>query len=326
MTARVTVLGSINIDLVAYTDRLPAGGETVLASSFETFPGGKGANQAVAAARMGARVAMLGRVGEDAFGDQLLDNLQANGVDVGLIKRSMGATGTALITVDRQGRNTIVVAPGANGKVLPADLDDWQAALTGADALLMQLEIPLETVLEAARRAKTSGAAVILNPSPARALPDELLDLADVLVMNEHETALISGMAATSRDQVERAAQTLLERGVDWVVVTLGEEGALAVSRREVLHSPGFEVEAVDTVAAGDAFTGALAAALAESGVFSFRRTADGSKSAKRAMAEAVDDNIIRIANAAGALAVTVRGAQPSLPTRTQVEDFLRKR
>ncbi len=312
MPAHLTVLGSINMDLVVYADRLPVSGETLLGNSFQSFPGGKGANQAVAAARMGARVTMLGRVGEDAFGDQLLVNLRANGVDAGRVKRSRVASGVALITVDRQGRNTIVVAPGANGEVLPADLDDWQAALTGADSLLMQLEIPLETVLEAARRVKTAGAAVILNPSPARALPEELLRLVDVLVMNEHETALISGMEATTRDQIERASQALLEQGVGWVVVTLGEAGALAIGRDGTFYSPGFAVGVVDTVAAGDAFTGALAATLAERGMI-------------RPVPTSAAD-LLRIANAAGALAVTVRGAQPSLPTRAEVDDFLRNR
>lgn len=312
MTVRLTVLGSINMDLVVYTDRLPASGETVLGASFQTFPGGKGANQAVAAARMGAQVTMLGKVGADAFGSQLLTNLRTDGVDASRVIQTSTASGTALITVDRQGRNTIVVVPGANGEVLPEDLDGWQDALTGADGLLMQLEIPLGTVIEAARRAAAGGAPVILNASPAHALPEELLRLVDVLVMNEHETALISGMDITSLEQIERAARVLLERGAGWVVVTLGEEGALAVSRTGAIHSPGFKVEAVDTVAAGDAFTGALAVALAERGA--------------RAPVSAGAVEILRLANAAGALAVTVRGAQPSLPTRARVDDFLRSR
>ncbi len=321
MTAHVTVLGSINMDLVVYTDRLPSSGETVLGTSFQTFPGGKGANQAVAAARMGARVAMLARVGDDAFGGQLMTNLRANWVDADWVKRTDTASGTALITVDREGRNTIVVVPGANGEVLPADLDSWQDALTAADVLMMQLEIPLETVLEAARRAMAAGAVVVLNPSPARPLPEELLSLVDVLVMNEPETALISGMGAATQDQIEQAASALLERGVGWVVVTLGEEGALAVSRAGTILSPGFKVKVVDTVAAGDAFTGALAAALAE-GVSKVK------PAGRAALQEALEGrrDILRIANAAGALAVTVRGAQPSLPTRAQVDDFLRSR
>ncbi len=359
MPARLTVLGSINMDLVVYADRLPASGETLLATDFQTFPGGKGANQAVAAARMGAQVQMLGKVGEDAFGEQLLANLRANGVDAEGVGRSKAPSGTALITVDRRGRNTIMVVPGANGEVLPGDLDGWQGALTRTDVLLMQLEIPLETVLAAARRARSGGARVMLNPSPAQPLPDELLSLVDVLVLNETEIGLISGEDVSTSEKLERAGRKLLELGVGWVVVTLGGEGVLAVDREEMLRAPAFEVEVVDTVAAGDAFTGALAVALAENDEFKVRPDVKGSTKVGRTLAEPVEANArrsangedelavgssdsnrraalrhrqrarldaLRIANAAGALAVTVRGAQPSLPTRAQVVDFLRSR
>ena len=304
MPARLTVLGSINMDLVVYTDRLPASGETLLASSFQTFPGGKGANQAVAAARMGAQVQMIGKVGRDAFGEQLLANLRANDVATAHVGRANTSSGTALITVAAQGRNTIVVAAGANHEVLPQDLDDWQDALINADLLLMQLEIPLKTVIEAARRAHARGVRVMLNPSPMQPLPAELLGTLDMLVMNESETALLSGEDVSTPQGLERAGHKLLAAGVEWVVITLGGQGAVAVNREGVIHSPAFRVQVVDTVAAGDAFTGALAVAMAE---------------------KAEPQEALRIANAAGALAVTVRGAQPSLPTRVQVDDFLRK-
>ncbi len=365
MPARLTVLGSINMDLVVYADRLPASGETLLATDFQTFPGGKGANQAVAAARMGAQVHMLGKVGEDAFGKQLLANLRANGVTTEGVGRSKAPSGTALITVDRHGHNTIMVVPGANSEVLPGDLDRWQAALTQTDGLLMQLEIPLETVIAAARLARSSGVRVILNPSPAQVLPVELLGLIDVLILNETEIGLISGEDVWSPDKLERAGRKLLELGVGWVVVTLGGDGALAVGREGTLHAPAFEVEVVDTVAAGDAFSGALAVALAEKDGFKVRSHAEGSPESVRTVAEPVEANVrrnaidedelmekasemdsarraalrqaqgkaqgarldaLRMANAAGALAVTMRGAQPSLPTRAQVVDFLRSR
>ncbi len=316
MPAHLTVLGSINMDLVVYTERLPAAGETLLGSSFQTFPGGKGANQAVAAARMGASVRMLGKVGSDAFGEELLANLHANNVDTKHVDRGPSASGTALITVDSGGHNTIVVIPGANSEVLPAALGGWGDALTHADGLLMQLEIPPETVLAAAQVAHLAGVRVILNPAPAQPLPPELLQLVDVMVLNETETALISDQDVSTPARMEEAARKLLEAGVGWVVITLGEQGVLAVSAKDTLRAPAFHVTAVDTVAAGDAFTGALAVALLSPS------TGTSTGSAQRSgLGES-----LRIANAAGALAVTVRGAQPSLPTRQMVEDFLRSR
>jgi len=331
MPARMTVLGSINMDLVVYTQRLPASGETLLASSFQTFPGGKGANQAVAAARMGAQVQMLGKVGADAFGEQLVSNLRANHVSTMHVEQSRAPSGTALITVDAQGHNTILVVSGANSEVLPQDLENWRNALVNAEILLMQLEIPLETVVAAARLARANGVLVMLNPSPAQALPPELPGLIDVMVMNESETALISGEDVASPAELERAGRKLLDQGVGWVVITLGGQGAMGVGHEGVIHAPGFEVEVVDTVAAGDAFTGALAVTLAESKGF---HTEPGEALARsaRPMAFSMSSgtrsglDILRIANAAGALAVTVRGAQPSLPTRRQVVDFLRSR
>lgn len=322
MPARLTVLGSINMDLVVYTDRLPDRGETILGSTFQTFPGGKGANQAVAAARMGAAVTMLGKVGRDAFGEELLANLSINGVDTSRVNRTQGSSGTALITVDEQGHNTIVVVPGANAEVLPSDLESWATALEKCDGLLLQLEIPLETVIAGARLAHEMGVRVILNPAPARELPAKLLSCVDVLVLNETETALISGEDISTQDNLERAACRLLSSGVGWVVITLGGQGALAVGSGEVIRVPGFEVEVVDTVAAGDGFIGALAVALAEvngSGI-------ETVETLEQRLASTNSGDILRIANAAGALAVTVRGAQPSLPTRQMVEEFLRSR
>ncbi len=295
MTAHVAVVGSLNMDLVVRSPRIPAPGETVLGGSFFTAPGGKGANQAVAAARMGAAVTMVGRVGADGFGAALLDALAADGIDVRWVGRDEdAATGVALIVVDDRGQNTIVVASGANSRLSPADVAAADEALAGCDVLLLQLETPLETVLAAAQVAHRHGARVILNPAPAGVLPAPLLALVDTLVPNESETALLTGLAG----DVEAAAAALLAQGVGRLILTLGERGALLAEHGSVQRFEAFPVTVVDTTAAGDAFVGALAAALGEG----------------RPLAEAV-----RWGNAAGALAATDWGAQPSLPRRDKV-------
>jgi len=291
------------MDLVARAPRIPRPGETIIGRDFHTLPGGKGANQAVAAARLGARVAMVGRVGRDAFAKPLLDNLAAAGVDHTFVIEDPGAaTGVALIEVDDGGQNSIVVASGANMRLTPADVDAAEAAIAAADVLLLQLETPLETVIHAARAARAHGVRVLLNPAPARPLPPALLSLVDVLVPNESETALLTGMPVGNQAQVEAAAQALRGLGVGAVILTLGERGALLAQAEKTEHFPAFAVTAVDTTAAGDAFMGGLAVALAEG----------------QSLAEGV-----RWGNAAGALAATQLGAQPSLPTRQAVEKLL---
>ena len=305
MSAHVTVVGSLNMDLVVRAPYAPRPGETIIGGEFHTVPGGKGANQAVAAARLGARVAMVGRVGGDAFAGSLLDNLAAAGVDHTFVSRDPEtATGIALIVVDDAGQNSIVVVPGANGRLAPADVDAAQAAIGAADVLLVQLESPLETVLRAAELAKAQGTRVILNPAPApvRPLPATLLALVDVLIPNESETALLAGRSVSSRAEAETAAEALREMGVSTVILTLGERGALLAYEDGVELLPAFEVRPVDTTAAGDAFVAGFAVALAEG----------------RPVPEAV-----RWGNAAGALATTTLGAQPSLPTRRALEGML---
>jgi len=303
MTAHVTVVGSLNMDLVARAPRIPHPGETVIGGDFRTIPGGKGANQAVAAARLGAQVSMVGRVGRDAFANPLLDNLAAAGVDhTFVIRGPKAATGVALIMVDDGGQNSIVVASGANMRLSPADVDGAEIAIADADALLLQLESPLKTVIRAAEVAHAHGVTVILNPAPARSLPGPLLSLVDVLIPNESETALLTGLPVGNQVEAKAAAAALRGLGVGTVILTLGERGALLAREEGVEHFPAFEVTPVDTTAAGDAFVGGFAVALAEG----------------RSWAEAV-----RWGNAAGGLATTRLGAQPSLPTRQALETLL---
>jgi ribokinase len=303
MTARVAVAGSLNMDLVVRAPRIPQPGETIIGSDFRNVPGGKGANQAVAAARLGAEVSMVGRVGHDTFAESLLENLAADGVDHAYVTRDpKAATGVALIVVDDTGENSIVVASGANARFSPADVDLAEEALVNADVLLLQLESPLETVRRAAELARAHGAKVLLNPAPARDLPDGLLSLVDVLIPNETEAALLTDRSVRSEEHARGAAEALLASGVETVIVTLGEQGALLAREGTFTLVPAFQVEAVDTTAAGDAFVGGFAIALAEG----------------RPLQEAV-----RWGNAAGALAATKMGAQPSLPTREALERLL---
>ena len=291
----IVVLGSLNMDLVVRSPRLPAAGETILGGPFQTFPGGKGANQAVAIARLEAPVTMIGRVGADAFGNELLQAAAKDGVDVqAIIRDPQAATGVALITVDAAGQNTIVVASGANMNVSPADVEQHAGLIERASLLVMQLECPLDAVQSAARLAHQAGVRVVLNPAPARELPAELLASIDLLAPNQSELLLLIG----SELPLPVATRQLIDLGVPNVVVTLGGEGAYLASPQTETYLPPHPVAAIDTVAAGDAFVGALAVALAEG------------KPLKQA---------VRWGNAAGAIAVTRQGAQPSLPTRSEV-------
>ncbi|MCX7852597.1 MAG: ribokinase [Caldilineales bacterium] len=298
MARPLIVLGSLNMDLVIRAPRHPRPGETLVGSNFGMFPGGKGANQAVAVARLGQPVTMIGCVGRDAFGDALIATLQAAGVDTTGVARADAATGVALITLSAAGENTIVVAPGANGAVTPELVRMHEPLMAGAAALLLQLEVPLPAVETAIRLARGHGVPVILNPAPARPLPAELIAQVDYLIPNQHEAALLTGLPVHSPEEAQMAAEVLRRSGAGVVVLTLGEQGALVLADGEPVHVPAFPVEVVDTTAAGDAFVGAFAVALSEG----------------RAPVEAATWGC-----AAGALACTVLGAQPSLPTRTAV-------
>jgi len=302
MSAHIVVVGSLNMDLVIQAPRHPLPGETITGGPFRTIPGGKGANQAVAAARMGGHVTMIGRVGADAFGDQLIANLAAAGVDIGRMGRSDAATGVALITVSATGENSIVLAPGANGTMSAETVRANGDAIAEADALLLQLEVPLPAVQAAAEIAHQHNVPVILNPAPARPLPADLLRHVTYLIPNESETATLTGLPVRTTDEAVRAAAQLQRLGVNQVVLTLGERGALVLLRDGPVAVPAFPVQVVDTTAAGDAFLGAFAVALTEG----------------QPLVEAA-----RWGCAAGALACTVLGAQPSLPTRATVEHLL---
>jgi len=294
----ILVIGSLNADLVVRSPRFPAPGETISGDDLLIIPGGKGANQAVAAARLGAQSAMVGRVGSDSFGPFLVNNLNSNQVNTAHVKVNDSATGTAIIVVDTNGQNSIVLSPGANGKVALEDVD----SAPGAKALLLQFEIPMETVLHAAKRYKSQGATVILNPAPARPIPDGLLNHVDILVPNESELALLTGMPVTDAATAELAAREILKRGVEIVIVTLGSKGALIVNHALTKQVNTFNVDVVDTTAAGDAFIGGFASAMLNG--------------------TSLEDSV-QYGCACGALATTKFGAQPSLPTRDEVEKFI---
>lgn len=298
----VVVVGSCNMDLVTRVPRLPQPGETLTGSSFGTYLGGKGLNQAVAARRMGAAVALIGKIGADDFGARVHIALEHEQIDGHtLLRDPVEPTGTALILVEEQhGENSIVVVPGANGALTPADVDQSAALLRSARVVLLQLEVPLATTLYAAELVHAAGGIVVLTPAPAQPLPEALLAVTDVLLPNVVELSQI-GQASTALEP-EQGARALLQRGCGAVVVTLGRQGALLVTPGEVVTIPAFPVNAIDTVGAGDAFAGALGALLA---------------------AGLELPAALRYASAAGAMAVTQAGALPSLPTRAAVEHLL---
>jgi ribokinase len=304
----ILVVGSVNMDLVVRIPRIPRPGETVLGGTFETFPGGKGANQAVAAARLGARVSMIGCVGEDAFGRELRTTLSGEGIDITHIRVDPKAsTGVAFLQVDAEGQNNIAVASGANFSLTGEDVERAMKDIGEVDALLMPLETQIETIYAAARAASRQGAKVILNPAPARVLDKGLVDLVDVLVPNEYEAAQMTGVPLESEADIRRAADELLSLGLGSLLVTMGSQGTLLFESEDHQGQlvPAYPVDAVDTTAAGDCFVGALAVGICEG----------------RSLLAAA-----QFASAAAALSVTRPGAQPSLPGREEVVGFMRDR
>jgi len=301
MTHSIVVVGSSNTDLIVPAARLPTSGETILGGDLVMAPGGKGANQAVAAARLGAEVTFVARIGDDIFGRAALDNFQREGLKTDYVFRDASApSGVALIVVGPNGQNLIAVAPGANGRLSLADIEVASPALAQARIVLLQLETPLETVLAAARAGPAAGSTVILNPAPAQQLPADLLRMANIITPNETEAALLTGSYG---ETPEAAAAELLAQGVETVIVTLGEAGVLvATAPDQMRRAPGFRVKAVDATAAGDAFNGGLAVALARG--------------------ESLD-SAIRYSQAVAAISVTRLGAQPSLPTEAEVQALL---
>ncbi|HEV3259697.1 MAG TPA: ribokinase [Gemmataceae bacterium] len=302
---RICVVGSSNIDLIFRTARLPREGETIAGKTFQLSHGGKGGNQAVSAARLGAHVTILTKVGRDVFGDAIARDYREQTIDTThLLVDEQRFTGVASIAVDDEARNCIIVVPGANHGLSPQDVRQAAAAIRAADLLLCQLEVPVETTLEAFRVAKTATVRTVLNPAPAAVLPDELLRLTDLCVPNETEVESLTGLPAGTLAEAEAAARRLLQRGPHTVIVTLGARGTLAVDARAAEHVPPFAVDAVDPTGAGDAFIGGLAVSLAEG----------------CALSEAV-----RRANAVAAISVTRLGTQVAYPTRPELEGFLRR-
>ncbi|NLL43082.1 MAG: ribokinase [Firmicutes bacterium] len=302
----ICVIGSFVVDLMSKSPHLPKPGQTVMGGPFHMGAGGKGSNQAIAAAKLGAEVGIVAALGRDEFGDMAYNALVEAGVGTDGVKRVEGvSTGIALIIVDDgSGENMIVVAPGSNDFLNKDDVKQAKERIAEADYVVMQLEIPLETVEYAARLAQEANTPVILDPAPGRPLPDELLANVDVLTPNEDEAQIITGIEIADLASAEQAAKHLLARGPRAVVITLGGLGALAVTKDETVHIPAFAVDAVDTTGAGDAFNGALAVALGE----------------KLPLAEAC-----RFAAAAAALSVTKVGTSIAAPCRSDVEKFLKQ-
>lgn len=301
MTNRVVVVGSLNMDLVGRVPRLPLPGETLLGSQFLQGPGGKGANQAVAAARLGAATILVGRVGTDTYGDLLVANLHTQAVDVSCIRRDGAPSGIALIMVDDAGQNAIAVLPGANANLRADDVE--RVALQAGDVVVAQLEVPAEPIVRAFERARAAGARTLLNAAPARPLPDGLLALTDILVVNETEASALANVSVDGVSSAARAAVRLKSSGPATVAVTLGEQGAVLASGEDRWFVHPYRVEVVDSTAAGDAWVGALAAELC---------------AGRDLLVAAV------FASAAGALTTTRKGAQAALPDRTEVERAMR--
>ncbi|MGQ5291854.1 ribokinase [Pectobacterium actinidiae] len=302
-TGKLVVLGSINADHILNLEQFPRPGETVIGEQYSVAFGGKGANQAVAAGRSGADIAFIACVGEDDIGTRICQQLSKDNIDVSAVEAISGeTTGVALIFVNADAENMIAINAGANAVVSLDYLHRHQQHIIDASALLMQLESPLETVIAAAKLAHENQTKVILNPAPARELPDELLSLVDMITPNETEAQFLTGITVETEDDAARAAQVLHDKGIETVLITLGSRGVWLSENGQGIRIPGYRVKAVDTIAAGDTFNGALVTALLEN----------------KPMSSAV-----KFAHAAAAIAVTRRGAQPSVPWREEIDAFL---
>ena len=303
---KVVVVGSFMMDLVVKAERRPRKGETLIGDEFGMFIGGKGTNQAIAAARLGAQVDMIGRLGTDLFGDMFMSALNEEGINTQFIVRDREVgTGVGTPVIDAQGDNSIIIIPRANMRLTVEDVKKAGNVIGVANVLLLQLEVPVESSQRAAEIARDGGATVILNPAPARELPDSFLKYIDFIAPNEPETEMLTGVPVPDQAGAEQAAKILLDKGMSAVVLTLGERGALLLTPEMTKAVPAYEVDVVDTTAAGDAFCGALATNLARGAEL---------------------EQAVAYANAAGAMAVTIMGAEPSMPTKRQLEHFLRER
>ncbi len=303
--AKIVVVGSVNTDMVVKSERIPGPGETVTGGTFFMPAGGKGANQAVAAARLGAQVTLVAKVGDDMFGHQAIENFKKEGIVTDhIVLDSENATGVALILVDEAGENCISVAPGANFAITPADVDAAAEVIRKADVVLLQLEIPMDVVQHTAALAAEAGVPVVLDPAPAAPLPEGLLPNVSVLTPNESEAERLTGIAVSDEASARQAAAALVQAGARQVIITLGTKGALVIGPELDTLVSSYEVQAADSTAAGDAFNGGLAAALGSGDVL---------------------EDAVRQAAMVGALSVTKMGAQPSLPTAEELRQFAEK-
>ncbi len=301
-SSRILVIGSSNTDMTVRTSRLPSPGETVLGGTFAMGHGGKGANQAVSARRLGGNVMFVCKVGKDLFGEDSVRSYEREGLDISRIMFSGKPSGVALINVDADAENSITVASGANMDFTPEDVRQLDDAVAASSVVLLQLEIPVETVLEAARMACAAGKYVVLNPAPACSLPEELYGYVSLMIPNQTEASLLTGIGVSDRVSAVRAAEVLLHRGVKNVIVTMGAEGSVICSGNGSVYIPARKVEATDTTAAGDTYCGALCVALSEG----------------KDLNEAA-----HFATAASSIAVTRHGAQESVPYRAEVDSLM---
>ena len=298
---KICVIGSINMDLVVNVDEMPKKGQTLIGSNFKEVPGGKGANQAVAVSRLGANVCMVGKVGSDGFGQNLLNQLKNNNVDTKYIQIEEGASGIALITVDKNAENAIVVSPGANFKLAQKDIDNCIDAIKESNVVVIQLETPIDTIKYALEKSKELDKFTILNPAPAVKLGDDIIKNVDLLTPNETELEILSGVSINNEDDILKAAQVMLEKGVKKLIVTLGSKGSLYIDKENKIFKKSYKVDAIDTTAAGDSYTGAIAVSLSQG----------------KNVEDAID-----FASRVGALCVTKEGAQTSLPTIEEVLNY----
>ena len=300
---KVTVVGSFMYDLVATAPRRPKTGETLIGDSFGMFLGGKGSNQAIAASRTGASVTMVGRLGNDLFGDQFLEKLSEEGINTDfVVQDTKNGTGVGMPLIDSSGQNSIVIIPQANMATTVKNIDKAESVIADSDVLVLQCEVPMEANKRAAEIANKNDTLVILNPAPACEIPDAILSLTDLLTPNESETEILTGMPTHSNEQAIEAAHNLLSKGIETVILTLGSRGSFFLTEKMDKLIPAYSVNVIDTTAAGDAYCGALAASLAKGTHI---------------------EEAVKIANAAGALAVTKLGAEPSLPTKKAIDQLL---